>query len=462
MQHPNQNHQSWEPLECSSALCSPRILAQATSSIAAGMGAEIVIIGTGYVGLTTGTCLAHIGHRVRCVDIDAAKVERLSRGEIPIVEVGLAELVRANVHAQRLTFTTDAIEAVDGAEFVFLCLPTPQDADGSADLHFVRDAATAIGPHLSSGAIVVNKSTVPVGSAGVVAEVLGRDDVTVVSNPEFLREGTAVDDFLHPDRVVIGADDPAAAQRLVDVYADLHAPALVTDPASAEMIKYASNAFLATKLSYVNAIAEICEAVGADIDDVTHGMGLDPRVGAPFLQPGPGWGGSCFPKDSAALVKTASEFGVDFSLLRSTISTNEAQFDRIASKIVDAAGGNVHGVRIAVWGLTFKAGTDDLRDSPALAIVARLVEAGAIVQAFDPTVSKAPRPGVEVAADAYSACQGAEVLAVLTEWPEFAQLDFDKVAGLLAKRNVVDARNVLDRKALTASGFKLDSIGKAG
>lgn len=425
------------------------------------MGADIAIVGTGYVGLTTGTCLAHLGHRVRCVDVDTAKVERLSTGEIPIVEEGLEGLVRENLDAGRLSFTTDVVTAVADAEFVFLCLPTPQDEDGSADLHYVREAAAQIAPHLKTGAVVVNKSTVPVGSAGVVAEVIGRSDITVVSNPEFLREGSAVADFLSPDRVVIGSDDKHAATRLANVYTALDAPILMCDAASAELIKYASNAFLATKLSYVNVIAQLCEAVGADIDDVTQGMGMDPRVGATFLHPGPGWGGSCFPKDSAALIKTAADHGIDFALLRNTTTSNEAQFDRIAAKIIKAAGSRAQTTPVAVWGLTYKAGTNDLRGSPALEIIDRLIDAGNTVQAYDPTVDVAPRPGIEIAADPYGACQGAAVLAVLTEWPEFSDMDFDKVAGLLATRHVVDARNLLDRDALLRLGFSVDSIGKA-
>lgn len=426
------------------------------------MGAEIAIIGTGYVGLTTGTCLAHVGHRVTCVDVDSDKIARLALGEIPIVEDRLASLVREGLDAGRLAFTTDAAAAVAHAEFVFLCLPTPQDADGSADLHFVREAAVQIGRHLRPGAVVVNKSTVPVGSAHVVADVIGRDDVTVVSNPEFLREGTAVSDFLEPARVVIGTADSTAALGLAALYEPLGAPVMVTDLASAEMIKYASNAFLATKLSFVNSIATLCEAVGADIDAVTEGMGLDPRIGSAFLRPGPGWGGSCFPKDSAALAKTAANAGIGFPLLDSTISTNRAQFGRFADKIERAAGGDLVGAVVAVWGITFKANTDDQRDSPALEIIDRLIARGARVRAYDPTVSEPPRAGVEIAADMYSVCEGAAVLAVLTEWAEFAEADIVKVAGLLVNRAVVDGRNLLDPSALAAVGFTVDSVGKGG
>lgn len=420
----------------------------------------ITVVGTGYVGLTTGACLAHLGHEVRCVDIDADKVARLEKGEIPIFEAGLEELVREGLEADRLTFSTDTVTAVKGADFVFLCVPTPQGGDGAADLSFVRAAAVTIGPHLAPGAIVVNKSTVPVGSAQIVAEVIGRGDVAVVSNPEFLREGTAVSDFLKPDRVVVGCDDQAAAVRLAEAYADLGAPVLVTDAASAEMIKYASNAFLATKVSYVNSIAALCEAVGADVADVTLGMGYDKRIGSQFLRPGPGWGGSCFPKDSQALVKIAGDNEVAFPLLESAIATNDAQFDRMVDKIAGHTGGSVSGRTIAVLGLTFKALTDDQRDSPSIAIIERLLAAGATVRAYDPTADTAPLPGVEVTSDAYAACDGADVLAVLTEWDEFRWLDFDRVGDLLTQRIIVDGRNLLDAPMLQRSGFVVDGLGR--
>ena len=327
-------------------------------------------------------------------------------------------------------------------------------------MSYVRAAATTIGPHLNPGTIVVNKSTVPVGSAQIVAEVIGRGDVSVVSNPEFLREGTAVTDFLKPDRVVVGCDDQAAAVRLAEAYSGLGAPVLVTDAASAEMIKYASNAFLATKISYVNAIAALCEAVGADVTDVTLGMGYDKRIGSQFLRPGPGWGGSCFPKDSHALVKIADDKGIDFPMLDSAIATNEEQFGRMVDKIARQAGGTLEGRTIAVWGLTFKALTDDLRDSPAIEIVERLLAAGAIVRAHDPTVTEAPLAGIGVFENPYDACDGADVLAVLTEWDEFRWLDFDVVASRLATPAIVDGRNLLDMKALHRKGFVVDGVGR--
>ena len=428
------------------------------------MGANIAIIGTGYVGLTTGACLSHLGHTVVCADVVPEKVEALSRGELPILEAGLHEIVAEGLADGRLSFVLGATNALADAEFVFLCLPTPQGADGAADLSFIKQAATEIGPHLASDAVVINKSTVPVGSVGEVAKKLARDDVHVVSNPEFLREGTAVADFLHPDRVVIGAADDEVGKRVAALYSGLPGEILITDPASAETIKYASNAFLATKISFVNAMAAVCEEVGADVNDVVRGMGLDERIGPRFLVPGPGWGGSCFPKDSHALVRIAENHGYQFGLLRSVIATNEEQFGRVANKIARFVGGAVEGRRVAVWGLTFKAHTDDLRDSPALNIINRLVEVGATVTAFDPAVADGSDPrleGITVVADPYEAVAGADVLAVLTEWPEFADVDLDRVADAMAERNVVDARNLLDREGLKARGFAYDGIGRS-
>ncbi len=428
------------------------------------MGQKIAVIGTGYVGLTTGACLSHMGHDVVCVDVVPEKVDALNRGEIPILEAGLDELVQEGRRSGQLRFVLGAAAAVADAEFVYLCVPTPQGADGSADLSYIREAAAEIGPHLLSEAVVINKSTVPVGSTRVVEQALGRDDVSVVSNPEFLREGSAVHDFLHPDRVVIGADDQSAAIRVAGLYLGLAAPLQVTDPASAETIKYASNAFLATKISFVNAIAAVCEAVGADVNDVVLGMGYDKRIGDAFLRPGPGWGGSCFPKDSHALVKIAQDAGYEFGLLKGVIDVNEQQFTRVAAKVATAAGGSLDGARIAVWGLTFKARTDDLRDSPALEIIGRLRAAGATVRAYDPAIpadsDDARLEGIELCADPYAACEGAAVLAVLTEWDELKWLDFDKVADAMAAKQVVDGRNLLDRNTLVRRGFVVEGIGR--
>jgi UDPglucose 6-dehydrogenase len=421
--------------------------------------AQIGVIGAGYVGLTTAACFSSLGHDVVCADIDEARVARLANGEIPIVEAGLEALVREGLESGRLRFVVGAENAAGTAEFAYLCVPTPQGDDGSADLSYIETAARQIGPVLPAEAVVVNKSTVPVGSTRAVERVLGRDDVLVVSNPEFLREGSAVHDFLNPDRIVIGSDDQSAAVRVASLYIGVTAPLIVTDPASAETIKYASNAFLATKISFVNAMAAVCEAVGADVKDVVLGMGYDKRIGHEFLKPGPGWGGSCFPKDSRALVHIAETAGYSFDLLQGVITVNEEQFHRVVDKVRALVGAELAGVKVGVWGLTFKARTDDTRDSPALRIVGLLAEAGAEVRAYDPAVN-APVGGVEPAADPYSVCEDADVLVVLTEWDEFRWLDFDKVAGLMRRPLVVDARNLLDKPALLRRGFGYSGIGR--
>ncbi|MDH4143756.1 MAG: UDP-glucose/GDP-mannose dehydrogenase family protein [Acidimicrobiia bacterium] len=421
---------------------------------------KIAVIGTGYVGLTTGACFAHLGHDVICADIDERKIAKLNKGEIPIHEPGLDRIVHEGRDTGKLLFVLGAEAAARHCEFVYLCVPTPEGADGSADLSYIEAAARQIGPVLPADAVVINKSTVPVGSTRVVERALGRSDVAVVSNPEFLREGSAVNDFLKPDRVVIGADDQSAAVRVASLYVGVPAPLMVTDPASAETIKYACNAFLATKLSFVNAVAAICEAVGADVKDVILGMGYDRRIGHEFLKPGPGWGGSCFPKDSKALIRIAEDHGYDFHLMRGVVSVNEEQFERTAEKVVQMAGGSVDGVKIGAWGIAFKANTDDVRESPALEILGRLARQGAIVRAYDPAVSS-PMDDFEVVTDPYAACEGADVLIVLTEWDEFKWLDMDKVRDLMAEPRVVDARNLLDRSALQRRGFSYVGIGRA-
>lgn len=425
------------------------------------MSNTIAVVGTGYVGLTTGTCLAHLGHDVTCIDTDVAKVGRIEAGDMPIAEDGLAELVAEGRSAGRLRFTSDLAAGVQGREFVLLCVPTPQAEDGSADLSFITSAAAAIAPHLVDGAVVINKSTVPIGATQIVADALGRADVSVVSNPEFLREGHAVSDFLNPERVVVGADDESVAFRVASLHMRLSAPLLVTDPASAELIKYASNSFLALKLSYVNAIAAVAEAVDADIDDVVKGLGLDSRVGARFLQPGPGWGGSCLPKDTSALIRIAEDAGYDFTLLKDVVSVNRNQFDRVVAKTREVLGTPIDGRRLAVWGLTFKAHTDDLRDSPAVEIVRRFVAEGAEVVAYDPEVEAGASvvEGVTVVDGAVAACQNADALVVLTEWPAFGRVDLDRVAAALRAPRMVDTRNVVDRLALKRRGFTYRGIG---
>jgi UDPglucose 6-dehydrogenase len=422
--------------------------------------AQLSVIGAGYVGLTTAACFAHLGHDVCCADIDPAKIELLQSGRIPIHEDGLEHIVAEQLAAGRLRFVLGAENAVAGAEFVYLCVPTPQSADGSADLRYIQEAAHQIAPLVRRDTVVVNKSTVPVGSTLFVERALGRPDVKVVSNPEFLREGSAVGDFLHPDRVVIGSDDQAAASRVAALYLGVRAPILITDASSAETIKYASNAFLATKLSFVNAVAAVCEGVGADVNDVMLGIGYDRRIGHDFLKPGPGWGGSCFPKDTRAMLRIAEDGGYDFAFLRGVIAVNEEQFERVVAKVADAVGGELAGARVGVLGLTFKAGTDDLRESPSLEVSRRLVARGAIVRAYDPTIRKSPDEAIELADDAYAACEGAQVALVLTEWDEFKWLDFDKLANAMASLCIVDARNLLDRGALLRRGFDYRSIGR--
>jgi UDPglucose 6-dehydrogenase len=427
------------------------------------MSARIAVIGTGYVGLSTGVCMAHLGHDVVCVDLDPSKVERLSRGEPTIVEHRLDELLREGLDSGRLTFTTATASAVEGRSIVFMCVQTPQSDDGSADMTFLKAALAEIGPHLAPGAVVINKSTVPVGTCRQSQAWLGRTDVHVASNPEFLREGTALDDFLAPDRVVVGCDDRTAALAVADLYAALGTKTVITNPETSETIKYAANAFLAMKLSFINDIAALCEAVGADVRDVSNGIGYDHRIGLDFLRPGPGWGGSCFPKDSRALVHIADQAGHPFPLMQAVIDSNERQYDRIADKVRVAVGGSLAGAVVGVWGLTFKAGTDDLRHSPSLEIVRRLVDAGARVQAFDPTVH-GPHPfipeGVDLARTALDAARGAAALAVLTEWPEFTRVKPDSVAAVMTGREVVDGRNLLDRPVWTAAGFSHHGIGR--
>lgn len=424
--------------------------------------AQIAVIGAGYVGLTSAAGLAALGHRVVCADIDAERVDALGRGEIPIHELGMEAMVRQGLESGALRFVVGAAEASRVSEFHYLCLPTPPRADGAADLQFVLAAVREIAPVLPPRSVLVNKSTVPVGTASVVQQAVGRDDVSVVSNPEFLREGTAIDDFMHPDRVVVGGDDHDATDRVAALYAGIDAPILRTDARSSELIKYASNAYLATKLTFVNEMAEVCEQVGADIDDVMLGMGQDRRIGTSYLQPGPGWGGSCFPKDTEALVHIAAQVDCEFDFLRNVIALNHRHIERVATKVEMAVGGDLRNRNVAVWGLTFKAGTDDLRDSPAVAVSRLLIERGARIVAFDPAVVLPPPqlPEMTVATDPVEAARGAECLVVLTEWDTFTKVDMTRVHAAMAAHSIVDARNLLDRENLTSLGFTITGIGK--
>ena len=424
--------------------------------------ANIAIVGIGYVGLTTGTCLASLGHQVVCADIDAEKVAQLSKGKVTIFEEGIQKLIDKGLESGNLRFVVGAVEAVANSEFIFLCLPTPESLDGSADISIIEIVAREIGGNLLPASIIVNKSTLPVGSVKVVENCIQRKDVSVVSNPEFLREGSAVQDFLRPDRVVIGSDDKLAAERVSQLYEPICNNILITDPASAETIKYASNAFLAARLSFVNALASVCEVLGANINDVVDGLGSDSRIGTHFLQPGPGWGGSCFPKDTKALLKIAQDNGYNFELLAGVISANESQFDRIALRIVAEAKSVSSKPVVTIWGLTFKAGTDDLRESPSLKIISRLVKSGVSIRAYDPTqvgVSNAIAH-VKNFDSSISACAGAHVLAVFTEWNEFAEIDPREVAAQMSNLSVFDGRNILDKNLWRSAGFIYKGIGQ--
>jgi UDPglucose 6-dehydrogenase len=439
---------------------------------------RIVVVGAGYVGLTSAACLASLGHQVVCADVDEVKLGKLAAGQVDNCEPGLAELVGEGLQSGRLAFvlgTAQALSRRPAAEVVFLCLPTPMGLGGVADLSVVEAVVTEIGPLLAPGAVVVTKSTVPVGTAARISELLDRDDVAVVSNPEFLREGSAVADFLGPDRIVLGAgsDDQArnAAERVGALYARLGAPTVFTNPASAELIKYAANCYLAMKLSYVNAVAELCERVGAEIADVTEGIGHDRRIGQAFLSPGPGWGGSCLPKDAAALLQVADAHDFEFRLLRAAIDTNTRQRQRMVDKVRLAVTGRRTGslstTRLCLLGLTFKAGTEDLRDSPALGVAALLRQAGAELYAHDPGVradrwaTGSEAAGISVVDDPYLAAKDCDAVLVLTEWPQFRALDWARMAEEVRRPVVIDTRNLLDRDTLGRAGFRWIGVGSS-
>ncbi len=432
---------------------------------------RIAVIGTGYVGLVSGACFSEFGVSVVCVDKDADKIARLRSGEMPIWEPGLEALVAANAAAGRLVFTTDLGAAVRGADAVFIAVGTPsRRGDGHADLTHVFGAAEEIGRALSGPAVVVTKSTVPVGTGREVAAILSRvcphGQFEVASNPEFLREGSAIEDFMRPDRVVIGADSERAREVMRQLYRPLYlieTPIVFTDIETAELIKYAANAFLATKITFINEIADLCERVGADVQDVARGIGLDGRIGRKFLHAGPGFGGSCFPKDCTALVRTAREAEAALSIVETVVRVNEARKARMADKIVAACGGTVAGKTIAVLGLTFKPNTDDMRDAPSLSILPPLAAAGASIRAFDPEgIAEARKllPGLVYCRDAYETMEGADALVLLTEWNEFRALDLGRVGGLLKEPLVVDLRNIYDPAEMTAAGLAYVSIGR--
>ncbi len=432
----------------------------------------LTVVGAGYVGLVSGACLAAIGHRVTVVDRDDRKIAGLRVGHIPIYEAGLAELVASETAAGRLSFSTDLAEAVPRAAAVFICVGTPpRPSDGHADMGQVMAAAGAIAPHLAAGTIVVVKSTVPVGTGDEVEALIrsrtATGGIAVVSNPEFLREGVAIADFMRPDRVVVGTEDSRAAAMMAALYQPLTergAPLLVTDRRAAELIKYAANSFLALKITYINEIANLCEEIGADVGDVARGIGLDPRIGAQFLKAGPGFGGSCFPKDMLALMKTGQDHGVPLRSVETAVAVNDARKGEMVRKIVRAAGGSVAGRRIAVLGLTFKAGTDDMRSAASLVILPQLQKQGARVTAFDPAgmAEAAPLlPGVAMAESAMTVLAGADLAVILTEWPEFAALDLAAAARAMRSPVLVDLRNLLDPEAAARAGFLYRSVGRA-
>jgi UDPglucose 6-dehydrogenase len=404
------------------------------------------------VGLTTSIGLASLGHQVIGYDLDPKKVEMLQAGKLPIHEPGLGEILADVLKSGNLKTTSVLSEAVTDADFIFTCVPTPQDEDGSADLSYVISASAAMKDYLKARAVVVTKSTVPVGSAQIVENAIGRSDVEVASNPEFLREGAAVHDFNHPDRIVVGARSKQVAQSVMDLYSKIDCPKVLTSQATAELIKYASNSFLAIKLSYVNDIAALCEAVGANSYEVLHGMGLDTRIGNRFLEPGPGWGGSCFPKDTKALESIANSYGVEMPLITSAIASNDSAHKRVADRVADALGGSLSGKTIAVLGLTFKANTDDTRESPAIAVIEHLVQGGAKVVAYDPMVTKYDLAGMSLADSAVTAASGSDALVVLTEWPEFRTANSTEILKVMTGNVVLDTRRVLDQAKWQVAG----------
>jgi UDPglucose 6-dehydrogenase len=432
---------------------------------------RIAVVGTGYVGLVSGACFSEFGVNVVCVDKDASKIERLNRGEIPIYEPGLDQIVAGNAAAGRLSFTTSLADAVKGADAVFIAVGTPtRRGEGHADLTYVFAAAEEIAAALTGYTVVVTKSTVPVGTGRKVAEIIrkARPDAQfdVVSNPEFLREGSAIEDFMRPDRVVIGTDSERARAVMKELYRPLYlieTPMLFTSLETSELTKYAANSFLAAKISFINEIADLCEAVGANVQDVAKGIGLDGRIGRKFLHAGPGYGGSCFPKDCLALVRTAQEAHAPVTIIETVIKVNDNRKRQMAERVIRACGGNVAGKTIGLLGLTFKPNTDDMRDSPSLTIVPLLQEAGAIVRAYDPEgVEEAKKllDNVTFTANAYEAMDGADAIVLITEWNEFRALDLTRVKSLLKTPTVIDLRNIYKPEDMAAAGFYYFSIGR--
>jgi UDPglucose 6-dehydrogenase len=432
---------------------------------------RVTMVGTGYVGLVSGACFADFGHQVICVDKDAGKIDRLQQGIMPIFEPGLEGLVTSNVKAGRLSFTTDLRDAVKEADTVFIAVGTPsRRGDGHADLSYVEQAAREIAEHIKGYTVVVNKSTVPVGTSDLVQSIMvemnPKGDFSVVSNPEFLREGAAIGDFKRPDRVVVGTEDERARQVMRELYRPLflnETPILFTDRRTSELIKYAANAFLAVKIAYINEIADLSERVGANVQEVARGIGLDNRIGKKFLNAGPGYGGSCFPKDTLALIRTAREAGAPVTIVEATVASNTSRKKRMASKVIEACGGDVSGKTIGILGLTFKPNTDDMRDSPSLDIVPALLAAGARIQAYDPAgmeEAKKELTGIEMAKSPYEVADNADAIVILTEWDQFRALDFERIATQMRKPVMVDLRNIYNPDDLRHDGFIYVSIGR--
>ncbi len=432
---------------------------------------NVCVVGSGYVGLVTGACLADFGVQVTGVDKDESKVALLLEGKVPIYEPGLETLVQKNMAEGRLRFTTELPSAIAAADVIFIAVGTPPLPDGSADLTFIREVATSIGEHMNGYKVVVTKSTVPIGTGKMIEETVrarsgGKHPFAVVSNPEFLREGSAIEDFMHPDRVVIGTVDPRAVQTMLDVYSPLHAadvPFVITNVESAELIKYASNGFLATKISFINEVATLCEALGANVEVVARGMGLDNRIGPKFLHPGPGFGGSCFPKDTRAVAQIANDVGLRFRIIEAVLEVNEETKARMLEKVTTALG-DPAGKTVAVLGLSFKPNTDDIRESPALPIARGLIDAGAHVRAFDPEAMDACRsilPEATFTKDAYEAARGADAVVILTEWNVFRKLELDRLRTLVARPLLIDLRNLYEPEKVAAAGFEYLSIGRA-
>ena len=432
---------------------------------------KIAMVGSGYVGLVSGACFADFGHDVVCIDKDESKIERLRAGVMPIYEPGLAELVAANVKAGRLSFSTDLAASIEGAAAIFIAVGTPsRRGDGHADLTYVYAVAQELAANITTPTVVVTKSTVPVATGDEVERII-RDSGTsvqfaVVSNPEFLREGAAIGDFKRPDRIVIGAEEEWARGVMREVYRPLflnRAPILFTSRRSSELIKYAANAFLATKITFINEMADLCEKVGGDVQDVARGIGLDNRIGSKFLHAGPGYGGSCFPKDTLALLKTAEDYNSPVRLVEAVVKVNDSRKRAMGRKVIEALGGDARGKRVALLGLTFKPNTDDMRDAPSIAIVQTLLDAGAEVVAYDPEgmeAAAAIMPDVKMVASTYAAVEGADAVALVTEWDAFRALDFGRVKSLMNAPVLVDLRNVYDPAEARAAGFAYSSVGR--